>query len=85
MTTAAQQMWETALGQLQLQVSRPSYDTWLKETTGMSIDRDLLTIGVPTPFAAEWLERRMYPLIQQTVEEIAKYSLRVQFQVEFPP
>ena len=81
MITGAQQVWETALGQLQLQVARPSYETWLKETVGLSLDQDLLTVGVPTPFAAEWLERRMYQLIHRTVKGIAQQSLHLRFQV----
>ena len=85
MTTGAQQVWQTALGQLQLQVTRPSYETWLKETVGLSLDQDLLTVGVPTPFAAEWLERRMYQLIHQTVQGIAQQSLHLRFQVVSHP
>ncbi len=79
--TGAQQVWETALGQLQLQVSRPSYETWLRDTVGISLDQDLLKVGVPTPFAAEWLERRMYQLIQRTVTGIANQPLHLQFHV----
>ena len=79
--TGAQQIWETALGQLQLQVSRPSYETWLRDTVGISLDQDLLKVGVPTPFAAEWLERRMYQLIQRTVTGIANQPLHLQFHV----
>ena len=85
MITGAQQVWETALGQLQLQVARPSYETWLKETVGLSLDQDLLTVGVPTPFAAEWLERRMYQLIHRTVKGIAQQPLHLRFQVVSHP
>ena len=81
MNTTAKQVWETALGQLQLQVSRPSYETWLKDTVGLSIDENLLTVGVPTPFAAEWLERRMYLLLQRTIGEITSTTMHLQFQV----
>ena len=85
MITGAQQVWETALGQLQLQVARPSYETWLKETVGLSLDQDLLTVGVPTLFAAEWLERRMYQLIHQTVKGITQQPLHLRFQVVSHP
>lgn len=81
MITGAQQVWQTALGQLQLQVARPSYETWLKETVGLSLNQDLLTVGVPTPFAAEWLERRMYQLIHRTVTGIADHPLHLRFKV----
>ncbi len=77
----ARQIWETSLGQLELVMPRPSYDTWLKGTTGLSVNGGMLTVGVPTPFAAEWLERRMYQLIQRTLTEIATRPLQVRFQV----
>ena len=82
--TTAKQVWETALGQLQLQVSRPSYETWLRDTVGLSIDHDLMTVGVLTPFAAEWLERRMYHLLQRTVGEVTRTAVTLQFQVVSP-
>ena len=81
MTTGAKKLWETSLGQLQLQVPRSSYDTWFKGTCGIALEGDSLTVAVPTTFAAEWLERRMYKLIQRTVEGVATSPLQVQFQV----
>ena len=84
MKTTAQQVWETTLGQLQLQVSRPSYETWLRDTVGLSIDQDFMTVGVLTPFAAEWLERRMYHLLQRTVGEVTRTAVHLQFQVVSP-
>jgi len=81
MTLGAQQIWETSLGQLQLQVSRSSYDTWLKGTVGLELEGNLLTVGVPTPFAAEWLERRMHQLIERAVTDVAASPLHVRYQI----
>ena len=69
MDSAAVETWKAILGDLQLQVSRPIYETWLKETEGLSITDGSLTVGVPTPFAVEWLERRMYQSIQEDAAE----------------
>lgn len=84
MAGTAKRIWETCLGQLQLQVPRPSYDTWLKGTSGVSLEGDYITIAVPTTFAAEWLEHRMYQLVERTVAEVAGRSIRVKFQVSSP-
>ena len=73
--------WKAVLGELQLQVTRPIYETWLKDTEGLSFTNNLLTVGVSTPFAVEWLERRMYQLIQKTVHKVTNSPLDVQFQV----
>ncbi|MFH1141335.1 MAG: DnaA/Hda family protein, partial [Chloroflexota bacterium] len=81
MALGPQQIWETSLGQFQLQVPRSSYDTWFRGTQGIALEEDSLTVAVATSFAAEWLERRMSPLIHKTVAEVAARSLRVRFQV----
>ena len=82
--SSAQRVWEAALGRLQLQVTRPSFDTWLKETTGLSMEDHHLVVGVPTIFTAEWLEKRMFQLIEKAVEAVARQPLEVSFQVSRP-
>lgn len=81
MKSHAKQIWAAALGHLQLQVPRSSYETWLRDTVGISLEDGLLQIGVPTPFAAEWLERRMYSIIAHAVESISTQSVALQFNV----
>jgi len=77
----ASNTWKAVLGDLQLQVARPIYDTWLKDTVGLSMDANCLTVEVPTSFATEWLEQRMYHLIQKTALRVTDLPLEVQFQV----
>ena len=77
----ASNTWKAVLGDLQLQVARPIYDTWLKDTIGLSLDANRLTVEVPTSFATEWLERRMYHLIQKTALKVTDLPLEIQFQV----
>jgi len=79
------QMWEAALGSLELQVSRPSYATWLKDTTGLSFDDNRVVVGVPSPFVAQWLEQRMSSLIEATLSQVAGQAMTVQFQVITQP
>ena len=63
------EVWRAVLGELQLQLPRPTFDTWLKQTEGISCDGRSFVVEVPTPFAVAWLERRMYQSIQKTVEK----------------
>ena len=76
------EVWRAVLGELQLQLPRPTFETWLKQTDGISLDGQTLVVEVPTPFAVAWLERRMYQSIQKTVEKITHQPLDVQFQVK---
>ena len=77
----AKQIWEAALGDLQLQVTRPSYVTWLQDTVGIAwVDGELI-VGTPNTFVSETLEQRMYSLISQAMERVAKDRVHVRFQV----
>ena len=77
----ARRLWETALGQLELQVSRPNYQTWLKDTVGLSYEEGSLLIGTPTEFTREWLQRKLYPQIEKTIANIVGRKVHLAFQV----
>jgi len=78
---SAQQIWETALGELQLQVTKPNYRTWLEKTTGLSYDDSRFVVGVPNTFAAEYLARNQRSLIEKTLIGLTHPGVEVQFQV----
>ena len=79
--TSAHHIWEAVLGRLQLQVTRPSFETWLRDTVGVDIEDQTLVVAVPTPFAAEWLERRMHALIEDAVSAVTDAAIHVAFRV----
>lgn len=78
---SAREAWRAALGELQLQLDKPTFDTWLKQTEGVNFDDSRFVVEVPTPFAIAWLERRLYQDIQKTVEKVTGHILDIQFQV----
>jgi chromosomal replication initiator protein len=73
------QIWQAALGELQIQMSRPDYATWLKDTCLISHEDGVFVIGVSTPFAKEWLENRLSSPIRQTLTGILGYSVETRF------
>jgi chromosomal replication initiator protein len=79
---AAKDAWRAVLGELQLQLPRPTYETWLKHTEGVKYDDAHFVVEVLTPFKIAWLERRMYQPIQKTVEKVTGRLLDIQFQVK---
>ena len=80
-THQAKQIWEAVLGDLQLQVTRPSYVTWLKDTVGISCGDGRFVVGTPNTFVAEMLEHRMYSLISQAAQRVVKGRVELQFEV----
>lgn len=81
MANHAQRVWEAALGELELEIAKPSYEALLKGTVGLALEQDTLTIGAPNSFIAELLEKRMYAQIQKTVSRLTERSLLVSFRV----
>ena len=76
-----QAIWETALGQLELQVTRPNYETWLRNTIGVRLEADELIVGVPSDFASEWLRSRLSGLVGRTVSQLIGHTIGVSFEV----
>jgi len=79
--TPPEQLWEAALGELQLQVTRPNYDTWLRGTIGLRYDGDMLIVGAPSDFATEWLGRKLRPIITRALSGLAGNPVPVSFEV----
>ena len=80
-TQNAGRLWQAALGQLQLQVTRPSYQTWLKDTVGLVHSDGEFVVGAPNAFVAEMLDQRMYTLISQALNRMVESGVDVRFQV----
>jgi chromosomal replication initiator protein len=64
-------LWQAALGELELKMTRGTFNTWLKSTHGLTLDEDTLVIGVPNDYAKDWIEKRLRPAVTETVERIA--------------
>ena len=75
------QIWDAALGELQLQVARPAFETWLRDTEGVAHRDGEFVVGTANAFIAEMLEHRMYPLIERAIEHVIGETTSVRFQV----
>jgi chromosomal replication initiator protein len=79
---SAHEIWDAALGELQLQVSKTNYKTWLEKTLGVSFVDNRFTIGVPNTFVAEYLEKNQRSLIEKTLIGIIRHEVSVDFSVK---
>jgi len=77
----AKEIWEKALGKLQIQVSKANYTTWLSDSHGLSCQDNTFVVSVPNVFVAEWLSKRLYPLVRKTLVDIMGKDVDVQFVV----
>ena len=78
----AYQLWRATLGQLELQLAKPTYETWVRNTQAISFEDGVLVVGVHSAYAKDWLENRLYATIQRTVSEIARRTVALRFVVQ---
>jgi chromosomal replication initiator protein len=76
--STAREVWRAVLGDLQLQLPRPTFETWLKPTEGVAYDDHVFVVEAPNSFAVEWLERRIYHALQKTLKKVSgrEFELR---------
>lgn len=73
------EVWQAALGELQLQMTRETFSTWLKPTRVISYEDGTLIIGVENGYVKDWLSHRLLPTIQRTVTNIVGRTAEVKF------
>jgi chromosomal replication initiator protein len=77
----AEQLWQTAQGELQIQMTRATYDTWLRNTEATALEEGVLTVAVRNPFVKDWLENRLIGTVQRTVASILGQEIEIRFVV----
>jgi len=53
----ANEIWEAALGEIELQISKANFNTWLRCTQALELKGQNLIIGVPSVFNKEGLKK----------------------------
>jgi len=76
-----EQIWQAAQEELRFQLSKPSYETWLKNASLVGRDKNDFKIGVPTKLAKDWLEDRYQAMIKETLSAIVSGDVSVAFEV----
>jgi chromosomal replication initiator protein len=64
------QLWQTTVSTLQAQLPRPEIDTWLRNTTLLTMDNGIATISASTSFQKEGLENRYLAPIRRALGDI---------------
>src|SRR5436309_6032686 len=76
-----EQIWQAAQEELRFQLSKPSYETWLKNASLVGREKNSFKIGVPTKLAKDWLEDRYSAMIKETLSAIVSGDVNVSFEV----
>lgn len=74
-------VWKAALGELEMQMTRATFNTWLQGTRALSCADGEFVIGVRNDFAKDWLENRLYDLIARTLAGVLNHPIIARFVV----
>ncbi len=75
----AQTVWNAALGELELQMTKATFNTWVKPTSVVSWQDGNFVLGAPNGYIKDWLENRLQTSIQRTLSGIVGQTINVQF------
>ncbi len=80
-TIPPETVWKATLGELEMQMTRATFTTWLQGTKALSFADDEFVVGVRNDFAKDWLENRLYDLIVRTLSSVVNRLVSVRFVV----
>ena len=77
----AQEAWSATLGQLQVQLNRATFETWLSRAQYIGYENGRLVISVPHAYARDWLEQNLAATINETFSRMFERVTVIEFVV----
>ena len=83
----AQQAWQATIGQLQMELSKASFDTWVKNTQLISFEDESGTfaLGAGNAYACDWLDSRLKSTVVNKLSGMMARPVAVEFKVWSAP
>ncbi len=83
--------WKTTLNQLEIQLDRGNFDTWLRDTVYLGCETaegdgaaSTFTIGVRNSFARDNLQHRLYRSVRRVLRDVFGAEVELRFEVHHP-
>jgi chromosomal replication initiator protein len=75
----AQQAWQAVLGQLQMEMTKAAYDTWIRDAVLLNYNDNVFKVGVKNAYARDWLDSRLSPTVTRLLSGMIGCSQSVEF------
>ena len=75
------QAWQSVLSQLQSEMPKASFETWVGDTRPLALENGALIVGTPNAFARDWLESRLASTVSRLLVGILDSNVAVNFVV----
>jgi chromosomal replication initiator protein len=75
----AERHWQAALGQLQMELPRAAFDTWVRDAEYLAYEDSTFIIGVRNAYARDWLEDRLLATAKRVLTGILGKTVDIHF------
>ncbi len=81
-----EEIWNAALNQLEIQLDRGNFDTWLRGAVFLNIETGedaapLFVVGVRNSFAVDMLQNRLYRTVRRILSDVYGCTVELRFEV----
>ncbi|KKT77255.1 MAG: Chromosomal replication initiator protein DnaA [Candidatus Giovannonibacteria bacterium GW2011_GWC2_44_8] len=76
-----EELWQTALNELELAVSKANFMTWFQNTSVADHQDGSVVLNVPNAFAKEWLEHKYHKFILKALRNLAPDVRNVEYAI----
>jgi chromosomal replication initiator protein len=77
----AEHTWQAALGQLQMEMPRATFDTWVRDAELLAYEDGAFVIGVQNAYARDWLQDRLLSTVKRVLTGVVGRTVEVRFVV----
>src|ERR1700690_3372268 len=77
--TTTKELWENALVELELTISKPNFNTWFKDTHIVRVEDGAVHLGVPSQFARDWLSTKFHKDILRSLRGLSESVRGVEY------
>lgn len=77
----ARQAWQAVVGQLQMEMPKATYDTWVSNAEFIACEDGYFIIGVENAYSRDWLESRLSSTISRLLTGFMNRSVELNFTV----
>src|SRR3989344_8504044 len=83
--TTTKELWENALVELELTISKPNFNTWLKDTHIIRVEDGTAYLGVPSQFARDWLSTKFHKDILRSLRGLSDSIRAIEYTISRSP
>jgi chromosomal replication initiation ATPase DnaA len=73
--------WQAAVANLELDMSRAAFNTWVKPVRLVSFENDTFVIGCTNTYGRDWLEGRLTTTLERFLRGVMNREIKVRFVV----